>query len=130
MIIKYLVLTDKIFLLVGLWFGYSGLRAIVLPIKKVACGTRWMYYICMEVFCMKKEKKRLNIYVEIEKYDRFKRILDAMGITVTDFMDQTMTDFIDNMEEAVMNKDKDVFLNMMARNIDAIQEQVANELKK
>lgn len=76
------------------------------------------------------EKKRANIYVDTDKYDRLKRILDVMGITVTDFFDQSMTDFIDNMEKVILNQDKDAFLQMMAKNLDVIQEQVAEELKK
>lgn len=79
---------------------------------------------------MSVEKKRINIYVEVEKYNRFKKILDIMGITVTDFIGQTMDDFINSMEQAVLNQDKDAFLEVMARNVDAIQEQVKEELKK
>jgi predicted component of type VI protein secretion system len=76
------------------------------------------------------EKKRVNIYVEVEKYDRFKKLLDIMGITVTDFMNNAMDDFINTMEQAVLNQNKDVFLEIMSRNIDSIQEQIEEELKK
>ena len=75
-------------------------------------------------------KKRVNIYVEVEKYDRFKRLLDAMGETVTDFFDDAMTNFIEQMEVIVKNQDKDAFLQMMSRNLEAIQKQVEEELKK
>lgn len=76
------------------------------------------------------DKKRANIYVDTDKYDRLKRVLDIMGITVTDFFDQSMTDFLDNMENVILNQDKEAFLQMIAKNIDSIQEQVAEELKK
>lgn len=79
---------------------------------------------------MKIEKKRINLYVDAEKYNRFKRLLDIMGITVTDFISQSMDDFINTMEQAVLNQDKDAFLDVMARNIDLIQEQMEEELKK
>lgn len=79
---------------------------------------------------MSENRKRLNCYVDVETYDRLKRILDLMGMTVTDFINQSMADFIDNMEQIVLSKDKDAFLQMMAKNIDVIQEQVAQELKK
>lgn len=75
-------------------------------------------------------KKRVNIYVEVEKYDRFKKLLDIMGITVTDFFDESMTNFLDQMEAIVQNQDKDAFLKMMSRNIDDLQRQVEEELKK
>lgn len=75
-------------------------------------------------------KKRVNIYVEVEKYERFKRLLDVMGETVTDFFDGAMTNFIEQMETIVENQDKDAFLQMMSRNLDAIQKQVEEELKK
>lgn len=76
------------------------------------------------------EKKRVNLYVDADKYNRFKKLLDIMGITVTDFMSQTMDDFINTMEQAVLNQDKDAFLEIMSRNIDSIQEQMEEELKK
>lgn len=76
------------------------------------------------------ERKRINIVVDIEKYDRFKRLLAVMGITVTDFFDEAMTEFIDNMEQIVENQDKEAFFQMMQKNIDEIQRQVAEELKK
>ena len=75
-------------------------------------------------------KKRVNIYVDIEKYDRFKRLLDIMGKTVTDFFDESMTSFLDQMECIVQNQDTEAFLQMMAKNIDELQRQVEEELKK
>lgn len=78
----------------------------------------------------KVEKKRANIYVDSNKYDRLKRVLDVMGVTVTEFFDEAMTDFLNNMEEAVLKQDSEIFLQMMAKNLEYIQEQVAKELKK
>lgn len=78
----------------------------------------------------KKQTKRLNCHVDLENYDRFKRILDVMGITVTDFINETMVDFIDKMEQVILSNDKEAFLQMIAKNIDSIQDQVAEELKK
>lgn len=75
-------------------------------------------------------KKRVNIYVDVEKYDRFKRLLEAMGITITDFFDESMTDFINSMEVIVENQDKEAFLQMMSKNLEEIQKQVEEELKK
>ncbi len=75
-------------------------------------------------------KKRAYVYVDIEKYARFKRLLDVMGITMTDFFDQTMTEFIDKMEEVVLNQDTEGFLKMITRNVEDLQEQVKKELDK
>lgn len=75
-------------------------------------------------------KKRAYIYVEEEKYKRFKKLLDVMGVTMTDFFDQTMTDFITSMEEVIMNQDKDAFLKMMSINLDSMQKELQEELKK
>lgn len=77
-----------------------------------------------------KEKKRLNCYVDLDTYNRFKRILDIMGITVTDYINQSMIEFIDNMEKVILNQDKEAFIQMIAKNIDEIQDQIAEELKK
>ena len=75
-------------------------------------------------------KKRAYIYVEEEKYKSFKKLLDVMGVTMTDFFDQTMTDFITSMEEVIMNQDKDAFLKMMSINLDSMQKELQEELKK
>lgn len=75
-------------------------------------------------------KKRAYVYVDIEKYARFKRLLDVTGITMTDFFDQTMTEFIDKMEEVVLNQDTEGFLKMITRNVEDLQEQVKKELDK
>lgn len=79
---------------------------------------------------MSQERKRLNTFVDIATYERLKRILDAMGMTVTDFINQAMIDFIEQMEMIVENQDKDAFLQMMTKNIDSLQKQVEEELKK
>lgn len=71
-------------------------------------------------------KKRAYIYVEEEKYARFKRLLDIMGITMTAFFDETMDEFINKMEDVILNQDKDAFLKMMSINLDEIK----NELKE
>lgn len=79
---------------------------------------------------MENTRKRLNCYVDADKYERLKRILDIMGITVTDFINDAMDNFIDGMEQAVLNQDKDVFLQLMTKNLDSIQKQIEEELKK
>lgn len=79
---------------------------------------------------MSQERKRLNTFVDVATYDRLKRILDAMGMTVTDFINQAMIDFIEQMEAIVESQDKEAFLQMMAKNLDEIQKQVEEELKK
>lgn len=77
-----------------------------------------------------KNRKRVNIFVDVEKFDRLKRLLETMGITITEFFDDAMTDFINQMETIVENQDKEAFLKMMAKNLDEIQKQVEEELKK
>lgn len=79
---------------------------------------------------MSQDRKRLNTFVDIATYERLKRILDIMGITVTDFINQAMVDFIEQMESIVENQDKEAFLQIMAKNLDEIQKQVKEELKK
>lgn len=79
---------------------------------------------------MKNTRKRLNCYVDADKYERLKRILDIMGITVTDYINESMDNFINGMEQAVLNQDKDAFLQLMTKNLDVIQKQVEEELKK
>ena len=75
-------------------------------------------------------KKRAYIYVDAEKYARFKKMLDIMGITMTAFVDQTMDEFLNNMEDAILNQDRELFLKMMTKNADFIQKELEEELKK
>lgn len=75
-------------------------------------------------------KKRINCYVELDTYERLKRVLDIMGITVTDFINQSMKEFLENMEEVVLKQDREAFLKMMSMNIDTLQQQVKEELEK
>lgn len=79
---------------------------------------------------MSQERKRLNTFVDLETYERLKKVLDIMGLTVTDFINQAMKDFLENMEEVVLNQDNDAFLKMMAMNIDSLQQKVKEELEK
>ncbi|MER2000855.1 MAG: hypothetical protein ABS882_13870 [Lysinibacillus sp.] len=69
-------------------------------------------------------KKRAYIYVDVDKYARFKKLLDIMGITMTDFFDQTMSEFIDSMEEVILNQDKEGFLKMMNLNLEQLQKEM------
>lgn len=77
-----------------------------------------------------KKRKRINIVVDVETYDKFKRLLEAMGITITDFFDDSMNEFIKSMETIVENEDKEAFLQMIAKNLDSLQNRVSEELKK
>lgn len=79
---------------------------------------------------MPRARKRLNSFVDLETYERLKKVLDIMGLTVTDFINQAMKDFLDNMEEVVTSQDKDAFMKMMAMNIDSLQQQVKEELER
>jgi len=79
---------------------------------------------------MANNKKRAYVYVDIDKYERLKRILEAMGVTMTDFFDQSMTEFIDSMEQVILNEDKEGFLQIMSKNLDSMQKQLTEELKK
>ena len=79
---------------------------------------------------MSQERRRLNTFVDVATYERLKRILDAMGLTVTDFINQAMVDFVEQMEDIIEKNDREAFLQMMTKNIDALQKQVAEELKK
>ena len=71
-----------------------------------------------------------KIYVAEVKYEKLKNLLEIMNITITDFFDDTMTTFIDSLEHAITSNDKDLFLQMMSKNLDVIQEQLSEELKK
>jgi len=69
-------------------------------------------------------KKRAYIYVDVDRYARFKKLLDIMGITMTDFFDQTMSQFINSMEEVILNQDKEGFMKMMNLNLEQLQKEV------
>lgn len=81
---------------------------------------------------MSNDKKKVpkKIYVDEEKYERLKIILKIMDISITDFFDDAITNFIDSLESAVVNQDKEMFLQMMQKNLDVIQKQVEEQLKK
>lgn len=69
-------------------------------------------------------KKRAYIYVEEEKYAKFKKLLDIMGVTMTAFFDETMDEFINKMEDMILNQDKDAFLKMMSIDLEAMQNEI------
>lgn len=81
---------------------------------------------------MSNDKKKVpkKIYVDQDKYERLKTVLDIMNISITDFFDEAMTNFIESLESAVVNQDKEMFLQMMQKNLDVIQKQVEEQLKK
>ena len=79
---------------------------------------------------MANNKKRAYIYVDIDKYAKFKKLLDIMGITMTAFFDQTMDEFINNMEDVLINQDKDAFLKMMSINLEEIQNELRKEINE
>lgn len=78
---------------------------------------------------MANNKKRAYIYVDIDKYARFKKMLDIMGLTMTGFFDKTMDDVINSMEDIILKQDKDAFLEMINLNLDTMKEEI-EELKK
>lgn len=81
---------------------------------------------------MSNDKKKVakKIYVDEVKYERLKVVLDIMNVSITDFFDDAMTTFLDSIETAVINQDKEIFLKMMSKNLDAIQNQIADEFNK
>lgn len=81
---------------------------------------------------MSNDKKKVakKIYVDEVKYERLKVVLDIMNVSITDFFDDAMTTFLDSIETAVINQDKEIFLKMMSKNLDAIQNQIAEEFNK
>lgn len=79
---------------------------------------------------MANNKKRAYIYVDIDKYAKFKKLLDIMGITMTSFFDQTMDEFINNMEDVLLKQDKDAFLKMMSINLEEIQNEIKKEMNE
>ena len=76
------------------------------------------------------KKKRAYIYVDEEKYARFKKLLDIMGITMTGFFDETMDEFLIKMEDVILNQDKDAFLKMMSINLEEIQKDLRKEINE
>ena len=74
------------------------------------------------------KKKRAYIYFDEEKYARFKKLLDIMGITMTGFFDETMDEFLSKMEDVILNQDKDAFLKMMSINLEEIQKDLRKEI--
>lgn len=81
---------------------------------------------------MSSDKKKVpkKIYVDQDKYERLKTVLDIMNISITDYFDQVISDFLDSLEDAVLNNNKDVFLDIMSKNLETIQMEVEEALKK
>lgn len=81
---------------------------------------------------MSNDKKKVpkKIYVDSDKYERFKTVLDIMNISITDYFDQMISDFLDGLEDAVLNNDKDAFLDIISKNLETIQMEVEEALKK
>lgn len=75
-----------------------------------------------------KKRKRINIVVDIETYDKFKRLLTSIDITITDYFDNSMREFIKSMETIVENDDKNALLQVISKNLNF--DKVLQELKK
>lgn len=76
----------------------------------------------------KDEIKRKSIIVDDVKYKRMKVVLSALGMTYADFLDQAMDEFLEKMEKIILGQDKDAFMEMMVKNLDKMQKEIAAEI--
>jgi len=69
-------------------------------------------------------KKRVNIYVDEEKYAKLKEITAVTGDTVASIFDEAMTSYIDTITLILQTKDKEVLFNHFHKKIRKMQEEM------
>jgi len=75
-------------------------------------------------------KKRINIYVEDDLYEEFKKTLSISGETVTAVFHHTMREYIDTINLILETKDKDKLFDLMYKKMKFIEEEVDKQTEK
>ena len=73
-------------------------------------------------------KKRVNLYVDVEKYARLKELTAITGDTVASIFDEAMTSYIDTINLILQTKDKDVLFNHFNKQIQKMKDEMEKSI--
>jgi len=68
-------------------------------------------------------KKRINIYVDSEMYDQFKRATAISGDTITAVINHAMKEYVEAINLILETKDKDKLFEMMYKKMKKIEDE-------
>lgn len=75
-------------------------------------------------------KKRINIYVDEEMYEQFKKATAISGDTITAVMNHAMKEYIDAINLILETKDKDKLFDLMYKKMKNIEMEVDRQNEK
>lgn len=74
-------------------------------------------------------KKRINLYVEPELYEEFKKVLPVTGDTISGVFDHAMREYISAIKMIIESNDKDSLFDMMKRKMELVEQEADKRLK-
>ena len=75
-------------------------------------------------------KKRINIYVDEEMYEQFKKATAISGDTITAVMNHAMKEYTDAINLILETKDKDKLFDLMYKKMKNIEMEVDKQTEK
>lgn len=73
-------------------------------------------------------KKRINIYVDDDIYQEFKRVCSFTGETITSVIDHSMKEYISAVKMIIEAGDKDKLMAMLQRRLDVQMNNIESEI--
>lgn len=73
-------------------------------------------------------KKRINIYVEPDLYEEFKKLLPLTGDTISGVFDHAMKEYISSIKMIIEAGDKDKLMAMLQRRLDVQMQSIEHEI--
>lgn len=73
-------------------------------------------------------KKRINIYVDDEVYQEFKRTCILTGETITSVMDTAMKEYIQSVKMIIEAGDKDQLMALLQRKLNIQMQSIEKEI--
>lgn len=75
-------------------------------------------------------KKRINIYVDDEVYQEFKKVCALSGETITNVIDEAMKEYIKAIKMIIEAGDKDKLMAMIQNRLDIQMNTIESEIDK
>ena len=75
-------------------------------------------------------KKRINIYVDDEVYQEFKKVCALSGETITNVSDEAMKEYIKAIKMIIEAGDKDKLMAMIQNRLDIQMNTIESEIDK
>lgn len=75
-------------------------------------------------------KKRINIIVDVELYEQFKKVLPIAGDTITSVFHHTMREYIEAINLILETQDKDKLFELMQKKMKDIEVEVDRQIEE